>query len=516
MPRSGLIAFSLIVVAGSLACAAQNSTRAVGQFDAQQDIGTVLHKGSAQYIGPVPGSAQYDAKPGIYTITGSGDNTWLRSDDLHFVWKKAEGDITLSAQIDFANNGGNPHKKAMLMIRQSLDPDSAYVDVARHGNGLTSLQYRDAAGDVTREIELNVSGPPKVRLAKRGDSFYVWYAGADGRWMYSGASMMLPMQRTFYVGLGMCSHDKDAVETATFSQVNFVVNETQEYEEIEDRLYSTLEVVPIASTDRRVVYTAAEHFEAPNWLHGNTGFLVNENGKLERIAAQGQAPVVVYTGRMEDINNDHVLSPDGTQVAISNNTDQGPSLIYTLPITGGEPQKITANAPSYAHGWSPDGKTIAFCGERDGEFDVYTIPAAGGDETRLTTAAGLDDGPNYSPDGKYIYFNSERKGHMQIWRMRPDGSEQEQVTHEPTNNWFAHISPDGKWMVFLAYAPEVAGHPPNKNVTLELMSLEDGKITLLAKLLGGQGTINVPSWSADSTQVAFVSYALVPDVNGDE
>ncbi len=131
----------------------------------------------------------------------------------------------LSAQIDFANSGGNEHKKAMLMIRQSLDPDSAYVDVARHGNGLTSLQYRNATSDVTREIELNVSGPQKVRIAKRGDYFYVWYAGADGKWLYSGASMKLPMQGAFYVGLGVCSHDKDVIETATFSQVHLAVSQ---------------------------------------------------------------------------------------------------------------------------------------------------------------------------------------------------------------------------------------------------------------------------------------------------
>ncbi len=265
-----------------------------------------------------------------------------------------------------------------------------------------------------------------------------------------------------------------------------------------------------------MVYVAASHFEAPNWLQDDSGFLVNEGDRLERIGPKGEAPVLIDTGGLNKINNDHVLSPDGTRVAISDNTEAGGSRIYTLPITGGQPQKLTANAPSYAHGWSPDGKTIAFCGERNGEFDVYTIPAAGGEETRLTTAKGLDDGPNYSPDGKYIYFNSERTGHMQIWRMLADGSQQEQVTHEATNDWFAHISPDGKWMVFLAYGPEVTGHPPGQDVTLQLMSLADGKISLLAKLFGGQGTINVPSWSPDSTQVAFVSYAFVPDVSGGE
>jgi Tol biopolymer transport system component len=490
-------------------CGAQSFNGPLGQFTGEQDIGTVLHAGSGQY----DGAAQ------TYTLSGSGDNTWFTSDDLHYMWAQVDGDITLSAQIDFANSGGNPHKKAMLMIRQSLAADSPYVDVARHGNGLTSLQYRNAAADVTREIELNVSGPPKVRIAKRGDFFYVWYAGADGKWQYSGASMELPMQGPFYVGLGVCSHDKDVVETAKFSDVHFAVRPHSTGgmgAENAGKPYSTLEVVPIASTDRRVVYVAAAHFEAPNWLPDNSGFLVNEEGHIERIGAKGEAPVTVDTGSLDRINNDHVLSPDGKRVAISDNTEPGGSRIYTFPLAGGQPQKITENAPSYAHGWSPDGKTIAFCGERNGEFDVYIVPAAGGPtadkEKRLTTAKGLDDGPNYSPDGKYIYFNSERTGHMQIWRMLADGSQQEQVTHEATNDWFAHISPDGKWMVYLAYGPEVTGHPPGKDVTLQVMSLADGKTSTLAKLFGGQGTINVPSWSPDSADLAFVSYAFVPDV----
>ena len=489
----------------SFLCTAQ-SGGSLGAFAAQQDVGTVLHAGSAHF----------DAGEGTYTITGSGDNVWSTSDDLHYLWKRADGDVVLSARVAFVGTGGEEHRKAMLMIRQSLAPDSAYVDVARHGNGLTSLQYRNSTGDVTREVRLGVSGPPLVRIAKRGDFFYVWYAGADGKWRYSGASMKLPMQGPFYVGLGVCAHNKDRIETAKFSEVRLTERATKPGTEMQGTLYSTLETVPIASTDRGVVFTAAAHFEAPNWLKDGSGFLVNEGGHIERVGAKGEAPVVIDTGSLDRINNDHVLSPDGMQVAISDNTEPGGSRIYTLPLAGGVPKQLTANAPSYAHGWSPDGKTIAFCGERNGEFDVYTIPAAGGEETRLTTAKGLDDGPNYSPDGKYIYFNSVRSGHMQIWRMLADGSQQEQVTHDETNDWFGHISPDGKWMVFVAYGPDVEGHPADKEVTLELMSLADGKTSLLAKLFGGQGTMNVPSWSPDSTTVAFVSYAYIPDVDGGE
>lgn len=195
-------------------------------------------------------------------------------------------------------------------------------------------------------------------------------------------------------------------------------------------------------------------------------------------------------------------------MVISDQSQEKHSLIYTLPVTGGTPRRITRLGPSYWHGGSPDGKTLAYCAERDGEFDVYTIPVAGGDETRLTTAAGLDDGPEYSPDGRFIYFNSDRSGSMQIWRMRPDGSGQEPVTADEFNNWFPHPSPDGRWIVFLSYAKEVKGHPANQDVTLRLLPAGGGNPEVLAKLFGGQGTLNVPSWSPDSKKVAFVSYQL--------
>jgi Tol biopolymer transport system component len=98
---------------------------------------------------------------------------------------------------------------------------------------------------------------------------------------------------------------------------------------------------------------------------------------------------------------------------------------------------------------------------------------------------------------------------MQIWRMKPDGSAQEQVTADEFNNWFAHVSPDNKWIVFLSYEKDVTGHPANQSVRLRLKPLGGGAIQDLARLFGGQGTMNVPSWSPDSRQVAFVSYELI-------
>ncbi len=444
-------------------CSAQ-SAGPVGVFEHHGDVGTVLHAGSVDY----------DATKHTYTVSGSGENMWSVADGFQFAWKKVSGDVTLTADISFVNTSGNEHKKAVLILRQSLDGDSVYADVALHASGLTSLQYRDEKGAVTHEIQSNISAPKRLRIARRGDYVYMSLSGDSGDPKVAGGWLRIPLQGLFYAGIGVCSHDKDVVEKAVFSNVSLETPSPAPSPQA--TLYSTLETIAIDSADRRVVYIAPGRFEAPNWLRDGTAFLFNRDGRIERLSVGGGAPKVIDTGFATRCNNDHGISPDATQLAISDK----------------------------------DGKTLAFVGQRGGEFDIYTIPAAGGEEMRLTTAKGLDDGPEYSPDGKYIYFNSERSGHMQIWRMKADGSDQELVFADDLNNWFPHISPDGEWMVFLTYEADVTGHPENKNVMLRMMSLSDKKITVLAKLFGGQGTINVPSWSPDSKQVAFVSYALIP------
>lgn len=489
-----LLFFTLLCFNLPVAAQADSS---LGIFDHHSDVGIVLH----------PGAADYDAGKQTYTIAGSGENMWSVADAFQFVWKKASGDLVLSADISFLTNSGNPHKKAVLMFRQSLDADSVYVDVALHASGLTSLQFRDEKGAVTREIQSNLSAPKRLLLARRGDYVYMELAG-DHDLKPAGGWLRIPLQGEFYVGLGVCSHDKDVVEKAVFSNVKLSQPPAAAGQAV---LYSALETITVDSADRQVSYLDEGRFEAPNWTRDGSAFLFNRNGRIERLPVDGGTPVALDTGFAVRCNNDHGISPDATQLAISDNSQEDhESLVYMVPIGGGTPRRITQKSPSYWHGWSPDGKTLAFVGQRNGEFDIYTIRAAGGEETRLTTAKGLDDGPEYSPDGQYIYFNSERSGHMQIWRMKADGSDQEQVFSDDLNNWFPHISPDGKWMVFLTYQADVTGHPENKDVMLRLMSLSDKKITVLAKLFGGQGTINVPSWSPDSKRVAFVSYMLIP------
>ena len=287
----------------------------------------------------------------------------------------------------------------------------------------------------------------------------------------------------------------------------------------EGRIRSHLRTVDIASGRVETVYSEDRHFEAPNWSPHGRFFVVNSNGRLYRLPLSGATRLEeIPTGFATRVNNDHGISPDGRSLVLSHHAQEHitdpaqdwlASSIYILPIAGSPaPVKVTAKAPSFWHGWSPDGQTLAFVGRRDGEWDIYTIPVGGGEERRLTTCPGLDDGPDYAPDGAFIYYNSFCSGKMEIWRVRPDGSGAEQLTRDAYSNWFPHPSPDGRWVVFLAYVEDQGeAHPFGKRVKLRLMDLRDRSVRdLTAAFFGGQGTINVPSWSPDSRRVAFVVY----------
>jgi TolB protein len=344
-----------------------------------------------------------------------------------------------------------------------------------------------------------------VSISKRGKFFYMSVA-RDGEDLHvAGGAMQVSLADPFYIGIGVCSHDKDVVESAVFSNVELKTSASPA--NARPVLYSTLETITVTSTDRRVVYVAPERIEAPNWTHDGASLLFNRNGRIERVPETGGKPKPIDTGFATHCNSDHGISPDGKSLGFSDDSaERGHYRVYTVPLAGGPPRRITQKAPSYWHGWSPDGNTIVFSGQRRGTVDIYTVPAPGGRESRLGSGKGRNDNPEYSPDGKSIYFNSDRTGTMQIWRMRPDGAEHEQVTSEDFNNWFPHISPDGKQMAFLSSAKDLNGDPRDTDVQLRVMTLGDGKIRVLAKLIGGLGTIDAPSWSPDSRRLAFVSY----------
>lgn len=294
---------------------AQSAAEPMGWFAGHTDVGAVLHAGSAEY----------DAARRTYTVSGSGENMWFAADAFQFVWKKVSGDVTLTADISFIGTGGEAHRKAVLMIRQSLDADSAYADAARHGDGLTSLQARHEKGAITSEIQSAVKAPARVRIAKRGDYFYIWVAEAGGELRFSGGSMRVPMHDPFYVGLGVCSHNKDAVEKAVFSNVELSTAAPSGT----PVLYSTLETVPV-SGDRRVVYVTPGRIARAEWTADGTALIFERDGRRERMPLAG--------GRPEIVSGSLPTLPDSSEAA---------------PAPSGDLQNCCAHR-------SPDGRQVAF------------------------------------------------------------------------------------------------------------------------------------------------------------
>ena len=275
---------------------------------------------------------------------------------------------------------------------------------------------------------------------------------------------------------------------------------------------SLLEIVTVADASRRVEYSENALFEAPNWSRDGSFLVFNKHGRLYRYNFSDHSVDEIDSDFADANNNDHGISPDGRSLVIShhNRDNDGLSQIYTLPIEGGRPTMVTTSGPSYWHGWSPDGSTLAFVAGRKAhpDYKIYRIAITGGEERQLTFGEGLDDGPDYSADGNTIFFNSHRSGRMQIWRMDSDGSNPRQCVFSEGSDWFPHPSPDGKKLVFLRYLEDQGqAHPFGRDVRLMIMDLQSEKVSALTEVFfGGQGTINVPSWSPDSRELAFVSY----------
>lgn len=467
-------------------------------------------------VGRSRGSASYDSQQQSYLVAGSGQNMWGTRDDFHFVWKRMTGNFILSTRARFIGPGVEAHRKIGWTIRPSLDTSGAHVTAALHGDGLMSLQFRRQTGGVTEEAVSPDSLPnaDAVIQLERRDGVYLMSVAQFGDTLVTTQLADVSLPDSVYVGLFVCAHNDTVTERATFANVRITTPAPKELVAYRDYLGSNLEILDVASGNATIVHRYRGSFQAPNWTHDGRALIYVQEGLLYRFDLASRSPTAINTGFATANNNDHVLSFDGRMMAISHHAveDSGASIVYTLPAAGGTPKRITAKGPSYLHGWSPDGRWLVYVGERNDSLDIYKISAAGGAEIRLTTAPGLDDGPEYTPDGAYIYFNSSRSGLMQLWRMRPDGSAQEQVTNDGFNNWFPHISPDGKWIVYLAFGADVApdDHPFYKHVSLRLMPIGGGPARVIAYLYGGQGTINVPSWSPDGTRLAFVSNSRMP------
>lgn len=489
---------ALSVIASAMLARPVAAQHPVGEFTEHGDVGTVTR----------PGSASYDSTTGVYQLAGSGANIWAARDAFHFAWRRMKGDFILTARGQLIGKGVDPHRKFGWMIRSALDSSAMHASAAVHGDGLVSLQFRKTPGGQTEQVQSPIKGADVIQLERRGGT-YIMSVAKWGDTLSSVQATDIPLGDDVYVGLFITAHNDTVTERATLSDVRITVPVRAGFVPYREYLGSNVEIMEVATGRRRIVYHADNSIQAPNWTRDGKALIWNQDGVLYRFDLATRTPTPINTGPRTRNNNDHVLSWDGKMLGISDQSDsasKNQSVVYVVPTAGGTPRRITALYPSYLHGWSPDQKYLIYTGIRDTKIDIYRIPVAGGAETRLTNVA-MSDGSEYARDGR-IYFNSTRSGKMQLWRMNGDGSAPTQLTDDTFNNWFPHVSPDQRTIVYIAFPPDITptDHPWYKHVTLRSMPVSGGATPkVLAYLYGGQGTINVPSWSPDSKFVAFVS-----------
>jgi TolB protein len=487
--------------AGPLPSSQAAREKSLGVFEAHGDIGRVEK----------PGTVVYDPEIQTYLVEGAGANMWFDADEGHFLWKRIKGDFIVSAKVQFVGTGGAAHRKIGWMARSSLSPDSAQASTVIHGDGTTALQFRKTRGAFTAEDQIGVTGPNQIQLERRGNT-YIMSVAAFGEPYFRDRIEGIALGDEVYVGLFVCSHNSHVIEKALFSNVRIVIPAKEGFVRPADGLSSRLEILDVGTKNRTIVYESPQLLEAPNWTRDGAALIYNSGGLLFRFDMASGRTTVIDTGFARAVNNDHVLSFNGTTLGFSHDLASagGASIIYALPMAGGRPRRITPKGPSYLHGWSPDGKNLVYTGLRNGNCDVYrTSSRGGGKEARLTKSKALEDGPEYTPDGLFIYFNSNRTGTMEIWRMLSNGKAERQVTRDGLQDWFPHVSRDGRWVAFLSYERDVGpdDHPFCRQVYVRILPVGGGvEPRVIAYVYGGQGTINVPSWSPDSQRLAFVSY----------
>jgi TolB protein len=484
----------------------------VGIFSNSNDIGSPKNAGTAQYM----------ISDQSYMLKGSGYNIWFGRDEFNYLYNKITGNFILTANFSFSGKGVNAHRKTGWMVRWTTDEKSPHISGTLHGNGLTVLQWRGSEGAAMRDPQDEIFAADSsyniIQVEREGKKITMRAAHYGKPLELIGTHEMENLPDEVLAGLFICSHDTNATEQVKVWNVRIDQPAADDY--IPGRSGSPgcrLETVNVFDGKRKIIFEKSGRFEAPNWMPDGRKLLFNMDGSLYTIPVTGGEPVKLNTGFANRINNDHGISFDGKLLAISHQREGMPgggSTVYVLPLKGGDPVMITENTPSYWHGWAPNNKEVIYVAQRNNipVYNIYRNSIKGGNEVALTNIGVGEhvDGCEYSPDGKYIYYNGSHTGTMQIWRMKPDGSEREQLTFDNYYNWFPHISPDGKWIVFISFLPDIEknAHPSYKRVMLRLMPVSGGVSQVIAYLYGGQGTINVPSWSPDSKEIAFVSNSI--------
>jgi Tol biopolymer transport system component len=358
------------------------------------------------------------------------------------------------------------------------------------------------------------TGYEVIQIERAGGIIFMRAAQKGKPFEEIGSYEMLNLPDEIFAGLFVCSHDPGVSEEVTAWNIRLDKPVASNYNAGRDGAVGCrLETMTVSDGKRIVIFEKQGRFEAPNWMPNGKKLLFNMDGLLYTIPVGGGSIEVLNTGSVNRNNNDHGISFNGKLLAISGQQQgvQGGSSVFILPLKGGEPRKITEETPSYWHGWHPNNKEVVYVAQRDGNkiYNIYRNSIKGGKEVALTNINPGEhvDGCEYSPDGNWIYYNGSHTGNMQLWRMKADGSAREQLTFDDYKNWFPHISPDGKWIAFISFPSDIEknSHPSYKRVLLRLMPANGGEPEVIAYLYGGQGTINVPSWSPDSRQISFVS-----------
>ena len=481
----------------------------IGIFNFNTDIG----------FPKLPGSASYDESAQTYTLAGSGYNIWFERDEFNYLYNKLKGDFILTANFAFEGSGTDAHRKIGWMVRASEDANAVHTSAALHGDGLTVLQWRVLRGAFMRDPDDEIFAPKPnyaiLQVERKGRTIIFRAAHPGEPLQLIGSQVMEGLPDEALAGLFVCSHNPDVLEKAKIWNVRIDQPVADSYDPNKQGwLGCRMETMNVFDGRRKVITEKDGRFEAPNWLPDGKKLLFNMDGSIYTIPVDGGELEKLNTGSIASSNNDHVISFDGKMLGISSHRqglNGGGSSVYVLPLEGGEPQLVTNETPSYLHGWAPNNKEVVYVAQRNGSsiYNIYKNSVKGDKEVALTDNKKGEhvDGCEYSPDGKYIYYNGSQSGTMQLWRMKTDGSEKEQLTFDQYNNWFPHISPDGKWIAFISFEENIEfnSHPSYKQVMLRLMPVSGGAPKVIAYLYGGQGTINVPSWSPDSKSIAFVS-----------
>ena len=473
----------------------------IGLFDNHLDIGAVKNEGFAQY----------QENDQTYTIGGSGKNMWFDNDEFHYLWTTMQGDFIVRAEVEFLGDGVDPHRKAGWIIKNDLNTETPHVNASVHGDGLTALQYRTTIKGDTEENVSKDSMPDVIQLERRGNEF-IMSTAKFGEPFLEVKTTNVSIKNQVYIGLYVCAHNADILEVARFRNVRIIRPAAPDFQPYRDYIGSRLEVLDVATGNRKILHATPNAIQAPNWTPNGDNLIYNAEGRLYQYQIKEEKISPLNTGFAIKNNNDHVLTFDGRFIGISHHdeNDNNQSTLYYLPSEGDStPIRVTPKnvGDSYLHGWSPDNKKMLFTGYRNGQYDIYTADIKTGSEKQLTDQKSLDDGAEFSPDGNHIFFNSVRSGKMKLWRMDADGSNKIQLTDDEYNDWFPHVSPDQKWIAFISFPKDIdaSDHPFYKHCLIRVMPYKGGKPKIIGYIYGGQGSMNVPGWSPDSKFISFIS-----------